>query len=290
MSVIEPPEPATELEPPPALLEPPPPPLVEPPRRRLAWHAKWPVRAVGVLSYGLLVSIILTAVVAPALSRLRMPSVRLTANVATQQGPSRGFLAIVYDLESRWVGQPALWQPSGVPANTEVQYFAVSGTTQLQLIDSLDNSGLCSKYHCLVDPAQPPGSVAWALEDDGYALPSAPYCYSPRTISYHFEHTILLPGWSPRIATVGALLVQKWNALEGVLLTHEAGHVRIADDILAGLNAQSQRLSTCSAFDAFWSNPHLWDGLDAAQNAYHARLRADCRPEIGCIPAGWMGW
>ena len=30
--------------------------------------------------------------------------------------------------------------------------------------------------------------------------------------------------------------------------------------------------------------------LNADQDAYHARLHADCRPEIGCMPAGWMGW
>jgi hypothetical protein len=178
-----------------------------------------------------------------------------------------------------------------VPANTVVQYFDVSGTTQVQLIDSLDADGLCSRYNCLPDPALPAGSPAWALEIDGYAVPSTPYCYTPSTITFRFaQHTILLPRWSPKIATVKTLLVKEWNALEGVLLIHEAGHVKVADDYLAGLNAQSRRLPSCAASVAFWANPHLWDGLNAAQNAYHARLRADCRPEIGCIPAGWMGW
>lgn len=291
MSTIAPPPP-----PPPAEIEPAPPPAPPQPAapaqtRPIVWHAGWKMRAFGVACYGLLVAIILSTVVPPVLDRMRAPDIRLTAHVGTQPGQTRSFLAIVYDLESRWVGQPPLWQPSGLPANTVVQYFAVSGTTQPQLIDSLDNSGLCARYQCLVDPALPPGSVAWALEDDGYIVPSAPYCYTPSTISYRFvQHTIVLPGWSPRIATVQTLLVQRWNALEGVLLTHEAGHVKVADDYLATMNAQSERLSTCAAFVAYWSNPHLWDGLDAAQNAYHARLRADCRPEIGCIPDGWMGW
>jgi hypothetical protein len=40
----------------------------------------------------------------------------------------------------------------------------------------------------------------------------------------------------------------------------------------------------------FWNNPHVFDKRDADQSAYHARLRADCRPEVGCMTAGWMGW
>lgn len=268
-------------------------PMVALRRKRFAWLASRTVRLAGVVVYALIIAVILTSVVPPALGRTRVTSVRLTANVATQQGPSRSFLAIVYDLESRWVGQPALWQPSGVPASTVVQYFAVSGSTQAQLITSIEDAGLCTKKYtnCLPDPTAPAGSFTWALEWNGEIVPSSQYCDSPRTLSYHWaQHTILLPGWGPRIATVETLLVKKWNALEDVLFTHEAGHVRVADDWLAGMNAQSQRLPSCAASIAFWSNSHLWDGLDAAQNAYHARLRADCRPEIGCIPDGWMGW
>lgn len=266
-------------------------PVVAPPKR-IAWHARWQVRAAGGVTYGLIVAVVLSLVVPPAVDRLRAPDVRLTANVAAQPGQTRSFLAIVYDLESRWMGDPALWQPSGVPANTVVQYFAVSGSTQPQLITSIEDAGLCTKkYQCQPDPTAPAGSFTWALELDSELVPSSQYCDSPRTFSYHFaQHTILLPGWSPGIATVQTVLVQRWNALEGVLFTHEAGHVLVANDWLAGMNAQSQRLSTCAALDAFWSNPHLWDGLDAAQTAYHARLRADCRPEIGCFTSGWMGW
>jgi hypothetical protein len=85
-------------------------------------------------------------------------------------------------------------------------------------------------------------------------------------------------------------LAQRWDDLLGVMFTHEMHHVRIADAYIAQLNRQSQRLGSCAALIIFWSNPHIWDGLDAAQNAYHAQLRADCEPQLGCIPYGWEGW
>jgi predicted secreted Zn-dependent protease len=182
-------------------------------------------------------------------------------------------------------------QPSGLPTNAVVRYFEVKGTTQSDLIQALDDDGLCTQYHCVVDPAVPAGSAAWALEFDGVAHPSAPYCYSPKTISYRFtQHVILMPRWDPIPGAVKITLVQEWNALEATLLAHEIGHVYVADQYLAVLNRQSQRQPTCQAMNTFWANQHISDGLDAAQNAYHARLRADCRPEIGCIPPGWMGW
>jgi hypothetical protein len=84
--------------------------------------------------------------------------------------------------------------------------------------------------------------------------------------------------------------VEKWNALAQVIYTHEAGHVAIDKQDIAALNAQAQKLATCDALYKFWDDPHVFDKLQADQLAYHARLRADCRPEIGCIPPGWDGW
>lgn len=66
--------------------------------------------------------------------------------------------------------------------------------------------------------------------------------------------------------------------------------VTIAETDIAALNAQAEALPTCQAVFNFWDNPHVFDQLQADQNAYHARLRADCKPEIGCIPAFWEGW
>jgi hypothetical protein len=106
-----------------------------------------------------------------------------------------------------------------------------------------------------------------------------------------FRTFILLPRWSPvPVGGVTIALVEKWNALDNVLYTHEAGHVAITVEDLAALNDQAHLSASCAALFAFWADPSIYDQLDADQNAYHARLRADCRPAVGCIPPGWLGW
>ena len=85
-------------------------------------------------------------------------------------------------------------------------------------------------------------------------------------------------------------LVEEWNALMQVLYTPEAGHGVIDRKDINALNNQAHRLHTCAAVFAFWARPSLWKKNDADQLAYYARLYADCRPEIGCILYGWMGW
>jgi hypothetical protein len=92
------------------------------------------------------------------------------------------------------------------------------------------------------------------------------------------------------VGGVTIALVEKWNALEHALYTHEAGHVAIDVEDLAALNDQAHLSASCAALLAFWADPSIYDKLNADQNAYHARLRADCRPEVGCIPHGWLGW
>jgi hypothetical protein len=106
-----------------------------------------------------------------------------------------------------------------------------------------------------------------------------------------FRTFILLPRWSPvPVGGVTIPLIEKWNALEQVLYTHEAGHVAITVEDFAALNDQAHLSASCTALFAFWADPSIYDKLNADQNAYHARLRADCRPAVGCIPPGWMGW
>jgi hypothetical protein len=190
-------------------------------------------------------------------------------------------------LRDIWFGAPAVWDPPST-ATFDVRYFAVHGRTQHELIVSLDTDNLCKIYSCLPDPGQPGTSSAWALE----GMDPVPdiICYSPRTATFQFRQFILLPRWTPPRATVAIRLVEAWNALLHVLYVHEATHAAIAVRDLQALTDQAHHLATCAAFGAFWSNPHLYDQLDADQNAFHAQLRADCRPEIGCVPYGWMGW
>lgn len=195
--------------------------------------------------------------------------------------------APVDELQAIWFGAPAVWAPPST-ATFDVEYFAVHGRTQPELIASLDTDNLCKTYHCLPDPGQPGSSSAWALE--GTEPVQDIVCYSARTATFQFRQFILLPLWAPARGTVAIRLVEAWNALLHVLYVHEATHASIAARDLQSLTDQSHHLATCAAFGAFWSNPHVFDQMDADQNAYHAQLRADCRPEIGCIPYGWMGW
>jgi Bacterial protein of unknown function (DUF922) len=190
------------------------------------------------------------------------------------------------DLTERWLGSPALWIPPPIP-NADIEFFDVKGTTQPELITSLDNSGICKDQKCASDPAVPNG-VAWGLEGSHSAYYQ---CYSPSTTTLVYRPFILIPRWSPMAdGSVTIRLVEQWNSLEQVIYTHEAGHVAIDVQDVALLNDQAHQLGGCDALIAFWSSPSVFDTLNADQDAYHARLHADCRPEIGCMPPGWMGW
>lgn len=244
--------------------------------------------------YGVLAAFLIWYFVGGTVAQLRASQTQVSTQqhqIADFQSQVAELESTVDDLRSRWIGEPGLWQPTGIPANVTVAYYAVSGTTQPDLIQSLAAADICAKNNCLPDPGTPPGSTAVGLESNDYIDPNTTYCYDPHALSYHWRsHTITMPQWSPKPGVPKITTVQAWNALEGVIWIHELGHVTVAENWLAAENQQSAQLSSCTATFAFWSDPHLFDSLNAANLAYHARLRADCRPEIGCIPTGWMGW
>src|SRR4029077_4430426 len=117
----------------------------------------------------------------------------------------------------------------------------------------------CDTRKCLPDPAVPAGGTTLGLE--GIESPGAwstPYCYSPQTLSALFRTFILLPRWSPvPVGGVTIALVERLNALEQVVYTHEAGHVAIDVEDLATLNDQAHRSSSCTALYAFWADPSI---------------------------------
>jgi hypothetical protein len=234
--------------------------------------------AVGVIAVGYLSACGASAPWAAGLSLEGLTSVT----------PGNDAIALIRE---KWFGSPAIWTPPPL-ANTDFQFFDVGGHTQAELIASIKKAAICDTHKCLPDPAVPPGGTALGLA--GMESPgswSTPYCYSPMTMTALYRTYILLPRWSPLpYGGVTIPLVEKWNALERVVYTHEAGHVAIDVADLAALNDQAHASPSCAALRAFWANPSIFDKLNADQNAYHARLRADCRPEVGCFPSGWMGW
>jgi predicted secreted Zn-dependent protease len=204
----------------------------------------------------------------------------MVAGVHSLDAQAAGLIA------ERWFGVPSLWVPPSIPSTT-TEFFDVTGHTQRALIDSLNSSDICAKYGgCTPDPAVPNG-VAWGLEGE---TPFGFYCYSPRTTPVPFNVFVLLPRWSPFLGSVTVTLVTRWNALEQMIYVHEAGHAAISNQDLAELGAQANQLSSCQAVFNFWDSRATYSKLQADQAAYHARLHADCQPEIGCAPPGWLGW
>jgi uncharacterized protein DUF922 len=194
-------------------------------------------------------------------------------------------------ITSRWFGSPGLWQ---APASDATVYFYdVKGSSQSELEDSMLAAKICDRSwggaagKCLSDPAVP---FTGALALEGAHAPAGQFCYSPRSFALRFDYFIVLPRWTPFPDSVAKNTVLAWNALLPVFWTHETRHLSIAERDTAQLNAKAQTLASCQAVFAFWSDPDVFAQLNADQNAYHAQLRADCRPELGCVPYGWMGW
>jgi hypothetical protein len=276
---------ALPIAPPPP--PPPPPPLLAPAKRRGPSR----LRIAGPLTTALVCLGLITLLVVQLVQANELLKNQLAvrdAQVAREESRVSQLENEIQDVKERWFGTPALYVPPPI-SNTVIEYFSVTGNTQGEIIDSLDSAGVCDKYGCAKDPASP-SNIAWGLEWFDF-VGSTYVCNSPRTTTLTYRQYILLPRWSPPAdGTIRIPLVEKWNALAKVIYTHESGHVAIDQKDLAALNAAAQKLPTCDALYKFWDDPHVFDKLQADQMAYHARLRADCRPEIGCIPPGWMGW
>lgn len=260
------------------------------PRRGSSWALLIRLVAEGVLGASLVGLLVFSTV-----DRWQKANLQLAGEVAAQSGQLtdqqaqiQALQAEVQDLKERWYGSPALFSPPAI-SNTDIRFFDVTGTTQPQLIDSLNKSSICTMYGpCAPDPAVPNG-VAWGLEG---VEPGGTYsCYSPRTTTLVYREFTVLPRWSPPTdGSVKIPLVEAWNALAQVIYVHESGHVAITQQDIAALNDQAHGLPTCATLISFWANPSVFDKEAADQAAYHARLHADCRPEVGCIPYNWMGW
>jgi uncharacterized coiled-coil protein SlyX len=211
------------------------------------------------------------------------------ASLDDQQSQIDTLQVEIKDLKERWFGSPALFVPPPI-ANTDFEFFDLTGNTQQELINGLNAVTICAPYGgCAPDPAVPNG-VAWGLES--FRPVNSTYnCYSPSSTTIPYREFVVLPRWSPPSdGSVKIPLVEAWNALAQVIYTHEAGHVAITQQYIAALNDQAHQQPSCAALISFWARPDLFDQLRADQDAYHARLHADCRPEVGCLPPGWMGW
>lgn len=184
---------------------------------------------------------------------------------------------------ARWEGAPAIWEPTPVEHAT-IERFEVTGLSQYAVEKSLSTSPIANDP----DPTAPPNSVAWGEIRFHF---KAGTCERPAAVALEYDLTILLPRWSPPAdGSVTVRLVEEWNALLRVIHTHEAGHASIYRDDMTAIQAHARSLSNCDAVVAYLEDPATFKKIDDDQAAYHRRLFADCRPEIGCAPPGWMGW
>ena len=221
--------------------------------------------------------------------QVRQSTLLLTPGMVAPSPASAAIHGVEWDFQHRWFGSPALWQPPPID-NTDITFYEVRGTTQRELLASIAAADICKTHGpCAPDPLNPRG-IALGLEGSSPAV-SSYVCYSPRTTTVPYREFVLLPHWSPLpLGGISIELVLRWNALQKVIYVHEAGHAAIDMQDFAALNDQAHQQPGCQALFDFWNNPQVFDKIDADQNAYHARLRADCRPQIGCFNPGWMGW
>jgi len=180
--------------------------------------------------------------------------------------------------DAPWFGTPPIWQPP----TRSIKYFDVTGTTQADLIDSLNRTA---------------GTRAWAWTDL-QARPIGCYLalfpYQDRT----HELIVHLPRWAPaRNGSVRRGLVERWNALRQSLYAQEVGYIRIYGEDMQAIMEVVHALPDCPSILAYLNDGITWQKLDADRERIDADrvspLRGsfpNCRPESGCRPPGWMGW
>lgn len=182
--------------------------------------------------------------------------------------------------DAPWLGTPSIWQPP--PVGSSVEYFEVTGTAQADLIDSLNRVA---------------GTRAWAWTD----LQARPIgCYLALFPYQDRTHEVIvhMPRWRPAPnGSVRRGLVERWNALRQSLYAQEAGYVHTYRADMQAIMEVVHALPDCPSILAYLNDGMTWQKLDADRERIDADrgspirgLSADCRPESGCRPPGWMGW
>jgi hypothetical protein len=190
--------------------------------------------------------------------------------------------------DAPWFGTPAIWQPPTIywqPPTVKgatIEYFDVAGTTQVDLIDSLNRVA---------------GTRAWAWTD---LQPRPIGCYLALFPYQDRTHEVIvhMPRWAPpRNGSVRLGLVERWNALRQSLYAQEVGYFDTYRDDIQAIMDEVHALPDCPSILAYLNDGMTWQRLQTDRQRIDAdrgsRMRgsvADCRPESGCRPQGWMGW
>src|SRR5579864_5804604 len=154
-------------------------------------------RGVRLLLESILLVVLLVMLFSAGLDRRQ--SNELVASHSLTQGPASTdpgaqaalFQSAVVDLEGRWFGTPALWQPPPI-TNTDIQYFDVTGRTQADSVVSFKSANICKPYGpCAVDPRNPSG-YALGLDWESF-LGDYYYCYTPASTTLNYREHVLLP-------------------------------------------------------------------------------------------------
>jgi predicted secreted Zn-dependent protease len=152
---------------------------------------------------------------------------------------------------------------------TSVKYFAISGSTPKQLIDS---ATLEARTHC--------GKHAAACVQPGWAVFDVVQQPDPRTgacmvtqMVFKPSYTVWIPRWTGP-SRVYPELVDWWREVLDHIAWHEGQHIRIQNGMLDQLTFT--RMPSCSEFQARFDS---WMGsVNTAQDAFDAKERSWVAP------------
>ena len=183
--------------------------------------------------------------------------------------------------DAPWLGTPPIWQPPTISGGS-IEYFQVTGTTQADLVDSLNRVA---------------GTRAWAWTD---LQPRPIGCYLALFPYQDRTHDVVIhmPRWAPtRDGSVRRGLVERWNALRQSLYAQEVGYIQTYREDMQPIMEEVHALPDCPSIVAYLNDGMTWQRLDADRERIDADrvspMRGsleDCRPQSGCRPPGWMGW
>jgi hypothetical protein len=156
--------------------------------------------------------------------------------------------------DAPWFGTPPIWQPPTIywqpPAvkGASIEYFDVTGTTQADLIDSLNRVA---------------DTRAWAwtdLQPRPIGCYLALFPYQDRT----HEVTVHLPRWVPAPnGSVRRGLVGRWNALRQSLYAQEVGYFHVYQADMQAIMDVVRVLPDCPSILAYLNDGMTWQRLDA---------------------------
>ena len=161
-------------------------------------------------------------------------------------------------------------------------YYDISGTSYEAIFKQVKARGPGPDN----DPSAPRDTYAFAstqLEEVKFVGD----CRVSAVAYLSFHQTILVPRLTPGGSGLSQQNIDAWNYQLEVAALHEGRHLFINASTVVEYQAKMRTtLGGCSAIDNLFQQMN--QDLRDRNLAYHAELRANCKPELGCSPK-WFG-